>query len=145
MVDRRTALMVRFSLMAATVNVNGRISDQEHAVISVFDHGFLYGEGVYETWRTYNGQPFLFEDRLACLAVEDGQKGVVGLREVKAIAQQQRRRAGGVERRGARERGASLPARSSPPSQLWTPGPPASNDFAAREMWRSNASGDGGP
>jgi branched-chain amino acid aminotransferase len=47
--------------MAATVNVNGRVSDQEHAVISVFDHGFLYGEGVYETLRTYNGQPFLFE------------------------------------------------------------------------------------
>ena len=47
--------------MAATVNVNGRTSDQEHAVISVFDHGFLYGEGVYETLRTYNGQPFLFE------------------------------------------------------------------------------------
>jgi len=47
--------------MAATVNVNGRISDQEHAAISVFDHGFLYGEGVYETLRTYNGQPFLFD------------------------------------------------------------------------------------
>ena len=47
--------------MAATVNVNGRITDQEHAVVSVFDHGFLYGEGIYETLRTYNGQPFLFE------------------------------------------------------------------------------------
>ena len=47
--------------MAATVNVNGRVTDQEHAVVSVFDHGFLYGEGVYETWRTYNGQPFLFD------------------------------------------------------------------------------------
>ena len=47
--------------MAATVNVNGRVFDQEHAVVSVFDHGFLYGEGVYETLRTYNGQPFLFE------------------------------------------------------------------------------------
>ncbi len=47
--------------MAATVNVNGRLFDQEHAVVSVFDHGFLYGEGVYETWRTYNGQPFLFD------------------------------------------------------------------------------------
>jgi branched-chain amino acid aminotransferase len=46
--------------MAATINVNGRVFDQEHAVISVFDHGFLYGEGVYETLRTYNGQPFLF-------------------------------------------------------------------------------------
>jgi branched-chain amino acid aminotransferase len=47
--------------MPATVNVNGRVFDQEHAVISVFDHGFLYGEGVYETLRTYNGQPFLFD------------------------------------------------------------------------------------
>src|SRR2546421_9787874 len=47
--------------MPATVNVNGRVADQEHAVVSVFDHGFLYGEGVYETLRTYNGQPFLFE------------------------------------------------------------------------------------
>src|SRR5437762_12727126 len=47
--------------MTATVNVNGRVFDQEHAVVSVFDHGFLYGEGVYETLRTYNGQPFLYD------------------------------------------------------------------------------------
>jgi branched-chain amino acid aminotransferase len=53
--------MVYARRMAATVNVNGRVSDQEQAVISVFDHGFLYGEGIYETLRTYNGQPFLFD------------------------------------------------------------------------------------
>src|SRR5215510_14431380 len=47
--------------MASSVNVNGQIVDSAHAVISVFDHGFLYGEGVYETLRTYNGQPFLFD------------------------------------------------------------------------------------
>jgi branched-chain amino acid aminotransferase len=47
--------------MAATVNVNGTVSDAAHAVISVFDHGFLYGEGVYETMRTYNAAPFLFD------------------------------------------------------------------------------------
>jgi branched-chain amino acid aminotransferase len=47
--------------MAATVNVNGRISGEKDAVISVFDHGFLYGEGVYETLRTYNGRPFLYD------------------------------------------------------------------------------------
>lgn len=47
--------------MGATVNVNGRVFDQEHAVIPVFDHGFLYGEGVYETLRTYRGRPFLFD------------------------------------------------------------------------------------
>src|SRR6185295_7915141 len=59
-------------LMAATVNVNGRVFDQEHAVISVFDHGFLYGEGVYETWRTYNGQPFLFDRHMRRLRNASG-------------------------------------------------------------------------
>jgi len=43
------------------VYVNGRITDAASAVIPVFDHGFLYGEGVYETLRTYGGAPFLFD------------------------------------------------------------------------------------
>jgi branched-chain amino acid aminotransferase len=43
------------------VNVNGRIVGQDQAFVSVFDHGFLYGEGVYETLRTYGGRPFLFD------------------------------------------------------------------------------------
>jgi branched-chain amino acid aminotransferase len=47
--------------MSVLVNVNGKISDGASAAISVFDHGFLYGEGVYETLRTYNGEPFLFD------------------------------------------------------------------------------------
>ena len=47
--------------MAAMVNVNGRISSDNEAVIPVFDHGFLYGEGIYETLRTYNGRLFLYE------------------------------------------------------------------------------------
>ena len=58
--------------MPATVNVNGRVFDQEHAVISVFDHGFLYGEGVYETLRTYNGQPFLFDRHMRRLRKSAG-------------------------------------------------------------------------
>ena len=36
-------------MIDATVNVNGRISDARSAVVSVFDHGFLFGDGVYET------------------------------------------------------------------------------------------------
>ena len=47
--------------MSATVNVNGRITPERDAVISVFDHGFLYGEGIYETMRTYHGRPFLYD------------------------------------------------------------------------------------
>src|SRR3954470_1247913 len=58
--------------MAATVNVNGRVFDQEHAVISVFDHGFLYGEGVYETLRTYSGQPFLVDRHMRRLRKSAG-------------------------------------------------------------------------
>lgn len=50
--------------MAATINLNGRVVDQTHATVSVFDHGFLYGEGVYETLRTYNGELFLFDRHL---------------------------------------------------------------------------------
>src|SRR5262245_32526133 len=50
--------------MATMVNVNGRLFDEKHAAVSVFDHGFLYGEGIYETLRTYNGQPFLLDRHL---------------------------------------------------------------------------------
>ncbi len=49
------------------VNVNGVISDAAHAVVPVFDHGFLYGEGVYEVFRTYHGVPFLFDRHMARL------------------------------------------------------------------------------
>jgi branched-chain amino acid aminotransferase len=45
----------------ATVYVNGAIADAAHAAVLVFDHGFLYGEGVYETLRTYHDEPFLFD------------------------------------------------------------------------------------
>jgi branched-chain amino acid aminotransferase len=46
--------------MAATIYVNGRITPEQDAVIPVLDHGFLYGEGVYEVMRTYNRKPFLY-------------------------------------------------------------------------------------
>ena len=53
--------------LEATVNVNGAVTDADQAVVSVFDHGFLYGDGVYETLRTYNRQPFLLDRHLARL------------------------------------------------------------------------------
>jgi len=48
------------SALQAVVYVNGTISTAAEAVVPVFDHGFLYGEGVYETLRTYGRVPFLF-------------------------------------------------------------------------------------
>lgn len=47
-------------MIAAAVNINGRLTDANHAAISPLDHGFLFGYGVYETLRTYGKVPFLF-------------------------------------------------------------------------------------
>lgn len=47
--------------LRGAVYVNGTITPAEHAVVPVYDHGFLYGEGVYETLRTYHRVPFLYD------------------------------------------------------------------------------------
>ncbi|ASS87488.1 aminodeoxychorismate lyase [Geobacillus stearothermophilus] len=49
------------------VYVNGEIVPYEEARVSAFDHGFLYGIGLFETFRTYEGHPFLLDDHLARL------------------------------------------------------------------------------
>jgi 4-amino-4-deoxychorismate lyase len=46
------------------VYVNGEVVHKDEARISPFDHGFLYGLGVFETFRTYDGHPFLLDDHL---------------------------------------------------------------------------------
>ncbi len=38
-----------------------KIVAEQEAVVSVYDHGFLYGDGIYETMRSYNGSVFMFE------------------------------------------------------------------------------------
>ncbi len=62
--------------MSAYVNVNGVITDAAHAVIPVYDHGFLYGEGVYEVFRTYRGEPFLLDRHLARLRASAARIGL---------------------------------------------------------------------
>lgn len=46
------------------IYLNGDLVRKEDAVISPFDHGFLYGMGLFETIRVYNGHPFLLDDHL---------------------------------------------------------------------------------
>jgi branched-chain amino acid aminotransferase len=58
--------------MSAVVYVNGKIADQAAASVPVFDHGFLYGEGIYETLRTYRRRPFLFERHMRRLRQSAG-------------------------------------------------------------------------
>jgi len=44
--------------MAPKVWLNGELVDRERAVVSVFDHGLLYGDGVFEGIRSYSGKVF---------------------------------------------------------------------------------------
>lgn len=41
--------------------LNDRLVPEQEAVVSVFDHGFLYGDGIYETMRGYDGIVFMLE------------------------------------------------------------------------------------
>jgi len=44
--------------MAPKVWLNGELVERDRAVITVFDHGLLYGDGVFEGIRSYNGRVF---------------------------------------------------------------------------------------
>jgi aminodeoxychorismate lyase len=44
-----------------TVFVNGRFVSEEQAVVSVFDRGFLYGDGLFESLTISNGRPFRWQ------------------------------------------------------------------------------------
>jgi branched-chain amino acid aminotransferase len=59
--------------LRGAVYVNGTIKPAHEAVVPVYDHGFLYGEGVYETLRTYNRVPFLYDRHLARLRASAGR------------------------------------------------------------------------
>lgn len=48
--------------MQEQVLINGIFYDKDKAVISIFDHGLLYGDGIYTTMRTYNRGLFFGEE-----------------------------------------------------------------------------------
>ena len=58
------------------IYVNDRFVRKEEARISVFDHGFLYGDGIYETLRAYKGRIFMLRHHLARLR---RSAGLIGL------------------------------------------------------------------
>ena len=49
------------------IYLNDRFVKDEEAIVSVFDHGFLYGDGVYETIRSYGSRIFMRDQHLARL------------------------------------------------------------------------------
>lgn len=46
------------------VYINGEFFEKEHAKISVFNHGLLYGDGIFEGIRIYNGTVFKLKEHL---------------------------------------------------------------------------------
>jgi branched-chain amino acid aminotransferase len=49
------------------IYLNNRIVPRDRALISVFDHGFLYGDGIYETMRAYKGTVFGLDEHIGRL------------------------------------------------------------------------------
>jgi branched-chain amino acid aminotransferase len=47
--------------------INGQLVDKSEARVSPFDHGFLYGDGVWEPLRVFGGKPFRPEDHVRYL------------------------------------------------------------------------------
>ncbi len=58
-----------------TVWLNGRLADARKAGLPVFDRGFLFGDGVYETLRAYAGVPFRLAAHLDRLRASAGRLG----------------------------------------------------------------------
>ena len=46
------------------VFLNGEFVPEQRAVVSIFDRGFLYGDGLFETIRVFNGKPFRWTHHL---------------------------------------------------------------------------------
>src|SRR5881227_2268219 len=55
---------VKNSTVALKIYINGTLFDKEDAKISVYDHGLLYGDGVFEGMRSYGGKVFRMQEHL---------------------------------------------------------------------------------
>ncbi|NUQ69593.1 MAG: branched-chain-amino-acid transaminase [Chthonomonadales bacterium] len=53
--------------MAEYVNLNGTLHPAQDAHLSIYDHGFLYGDGVFEGIRAYDGRVFRLDEHVARL------------------------------------------------------------------------------
>jgi branched-chain amino acid aminotransferase len=50
--------------MPLQIYISGKLYDKENAKISVYDHGLLYGDGVFEGMRSYGGKVFRLKQHL---------------------------------------------------------------------------------
>lgn len=52
------------SFLSMKIFMDGKLVDERNAKISVFDHGLLYGDGVFEGIRAYNGRVFKLKEHI---------------------------------------------------------------------------------
>jgi branched-chain amino acid aminotransferase len=62
--------------MSRIASIDGVLHAPDAARVSVYDRGFLYGDSVFETIRTYGGEPFALAEHLARL---DGSAAKIGI------------------------------------------------------------------
>ncbi len=62
--------------MGFFASVNGLVTPADEARISVLDNGFTFGDGVYETLRTYGGRPFALDRHLRRLRRSAASVGI---------------------------------------------------------------------
>ena len=53
--------------MSLKIYISGKYYDKEDAKISVYDHGLLYGDGIFEGLRSYGGKVFRLQEHLVRL------------------------------------------------------------------------------
>jgi branched-subunit amino acid aminotransferase/4-amino-4-deoxychorismate lyase len=109
--------------------LNGRLRPASRARVSALDRGLLHGDGVYDTWRTYGGEPFMVAAHVRRLAAAARALGLPAPGPPAAWEWRTRRL---VERNGLRDaavrltltRGAAgealAPERAAPPTVLLT-------------------------
>lgn len=56
--------------------MNGQLTELKQAAIPVMDHGFLYGIGLFETFRTYHGKPSILGRHLERMAAGCNELGI---------------------------------------------------------------------
>lgn len=56
--------------------INGAVVDAAHATVSIFDRGFQYGDGLFETIAVVDGVPLLWEEHLRRMATSAAVLGI---------------------------------------------------------------------
>lgn len=72
-------------LTEGCVYVNGAFVPPAQATVPAFDHGYLYGDGLFETLRTYGGEPFRLEEHLARLEAGLAELAIHGAPPAQAL------------------------------------------------------------